>query len=74
MGHGLAEDEGHTFRVRRLQHLNRREDNTGELRSFLASLQELVDLLLADVDGWTQSLFGPGVKAEETRKAGQAYK
>ena len=25
-------------------------------------------------EGFFQSLFGPGVKAEESRKAGQAYK
>jgi len=31
---------------------NRRDDETGDLRRFIACLQEIVDLLLADLDAW----------------------
>ncbi len=33
-----------------LPELNRREDTTGDLRNFLACMQEVTDLLLADID------------------------
>ena len=36
--------------------INRREDVTGDLRRFVACLQEITDLLLADIDGFT-SIF-----------------
>jgi phage tail-like protein len=36
--------------------LNRREDDTGDLRRFLACLQEVSDLLLHDVDAFTDLL------------------
>jgi hypothetical protein len=36
--------------------MNRREDETGDLRRFLACLQEVADLLLADVDRFTDIL------------------
>lgn len=36
--------------------LNRREDQTGDLRRFLLCLQEVADLLLADVDRFTDIL------------------
>jgi phage tail-like protein len=32
---------------------NRRDDETGDLRRFIACLQEVVDLLLADIDSWS---------------------
>lgn len=36
--------------------LNRREDQTGDLRRFLLCLQEVAELLLADIDGFTDIL------------------
>ncbi|MBK7537580.1 MAG: Ig-like domain-containing protein [Myxococcales bacterium] len=33
---------------------NRRDDQTGDLRGFIACLQEVVDLLLSDLDRWPQ--------------------
>lgn len=36
--------------------LNRREDQTGDLRRFLLCLQEVTELLLADIDGFTDIL------------------
>jgi phage tail-like protein len=39
-----------------LPEMNRREDETGDLQRFLACLQEVTDLLLADVDGFTDIL------------------
>jgi len=36
--------------------MNRREDETGDLRRFLSCLQEVTDLLLADVDRFTDIL------------------
>lgn len=41
---------------RLLPEVNRREDVTGDLRQFLACLQEVTDLLLADVDRFTDIL------------------
>ena len=39
-----------------LPELNRREDDTGDLRRFLACLQEVTSLLLADIDAFTDIL------------------
>lgn len=39
-----------------LPEMNRREDDTGDLRRFLACLQEVTDLLLHDVDAFTDIL------------------
>jgi phage tail-like protein len=39
-----------------LPELNRREDDTGDLRNFLACIQEVSDLLLSDVDAFTDIL------------------
>jgi phage tail-like protein len=36
--------------------LNRREDQTGDLRRFLLCLQEVTELVLADIDGFTDIL------------------
>ncbi len=36
--------------------MNREEDETGDLRRFLSLLQEPLDLVLADVDRWTEIL------------------
>jgi phage tail-like protein len=46
-----------------LPELNRREDDTGDLRRFLACLQEVTDLELADIDGFTD-LFDPDLAPE----------
>ena len=39
-----------------LPELNRREDETGDLRRFLACLQEITDLLVPGIDGFTDIL------------------
>jgi phage tail-like protein len=39
-----------------LPEINRREDETGDLRRFLACLQEVTDLVLADIDRFTDIL------------------
>jgi phage tail-like protein len=39
-----------------LPEINRREDETGDLRRFLACLQEVTDLLLVDIDRFTDIL------------------
>jgi len=39
-----------------LPELNRREDTTGDLRNFLACMQEVTDLLLADIDRFADIL------------------
>lgn len=41
---------------RLLPELNRREDTTGDLRRFLACLQEVTDLVLVDIDHFTDIL------------------
>jgi phage tail-like protein len=46
-----------------LPELNRREDVTGDLRRFLACLQEVTDLVLHDIDGFTQ-ILDPDVASE----------
>jgi phage tail-like protein len=46
-----------------LPELNRREDVTGDLRRFLACLQEVTDLVLHDIDGFTQ-ILDPDVAPE----------
>jgi phage tail-like protein len=43
--------------------MNRREDETGDLRRFLLCLQEVTGLLLADVDGFTD-ILDPDVARE----------
>jgi phage tail-like protein len=43
--------------------MNRREDETGDLRRFLACLQEVADLLVHDVDGFTD-VIDPNLAAE----------
>lgn len=43
--------------------LNRREDETGDLRCFLACLQEVTGLLVRDVDGFTD-VFDPDLAPE----------
>jgi phage tail-like protein len=43
--------------------INRREDETGDLRRFLACLQEVARLLLADIDAFSD-LFDPDVAPE----------
>lgn len=49
--------------------LNRREDQTGDLRRFLLCLQEVADLLLADIDRFTDILdpdIAPGPFVDAT--------
>jgi phage tail-like protein len=46
-----------------LPEINRRKDVTGELRAFIKCLQEIVDLLLIDVDAWTD-ILDPDVAPE----------
>jgi phage tail-like protein len=46
-----------------LPELNRREDQTGDLRRFLSCLQEVTDLLLHDIDRFTD-LFDPDLAPE----------
>ena len=48
---------------RMLPELNRREDDTGDLAGFLGCLQEVTDLLLADIDGFTE-ILDPDLAAE----------
>jgi phage tail-like protein len=50
---------------RLLPEVNRREDITGDLRRFLACLQDATDLLLDDIDGFTQ-ILDPDVAPEPT--------
>ncbi|HYM98069.1 MAG TPA: phage tail protein [Candidatus Sulfotelmatobacter sp.] len=45
--------------------INRREDDTGDLQRFLACLQEVSDLLLHDVDAFTD-IFDPDLAPEWT--------
>ena len=46
-----------------LPELNRREDSTGDLRRFLACLQEVTDLIVHDIDQFTD-ILDPDLAAE----------
>lgn len=48
---------------RLLPEINRREDTTGDLRRFFACLQEVTDLVLVDIDHFTD-IFDPDIASE----------